>query len=345
VSDNNDTPTAAGGREMPGPGAQRAAAVLLGLGPEVAAAVFRLLDETSVRQIAMGARELRRTPENVPPALNAFVDAMDSIGGDALAGDGLLREMAVRVMGQEAARRAFDGVAAPVPVDETLGAVSTADPEQLAMILSREQPQTAALVLGALDATRASAVIKHIPEAKRPNILRRLATLESVDPDVLREVGQALSNELNQNVSLGSRRLDGKAAAIQLLRRCPAAQQSEVVAEIEKEDPDLATDLRGKLFTFEDLSNLTDRDLQTLIREIDMGQLAVALKGGSLSVKEKLLKNMSSRAAQMLNDDINAMGPVKLAAVEGAQGELVKIAFGLAEQGRITMVGPADKMV
>jgi flagellar motor switch protein FliG len=93
---------------------------------------------------------------------------MDSIGGDALAGDGLLREMAVRVMGQEAARRAFDGVAAPVPVDEALGAVSTADPEQLATILAREQPQTAALVLGALDAGRASQVIKHIPEARRP---------------------------------------------------------------------------------------------------------------------------------------------------------------------------------
>jgi flagellar motor switch protein FliG len=253
--------------------------------------------------------------------------------------------MAVRVMGQEAARRAFDGVAAPIPVDEALGAVSTADPEQLATILAREQPQTAALVLGALDAGRASAVIKHIPEARRPNILRRLATLESVDPDVLREVGLALSHELNQSVSLGTRRVDGKAAAVQLLRRCPAVQQSEVVAEIEKDDPDLAADLRGKLFTFEDLSNLTDRDLQTLIREIDMGQLAVALKGGSLAVKEKLLKNMSSRAAQMLGDDINAMGPVKLAAVEGAQAELVKIAFGLAEQGRITMVGPADKMV
>jgi flagellar motor switch protein FliG len=344
VSDNEED-LATAPKEQAGPGAQRAAAVLLGLGPEIAAGVFRLLDENSVRQIAIGARELRKQPENVPPALTAFVEAMDSIGGDAVAGDGVLREMAVRVLGQEAARRAFDGEKAPVPVDEALGAVSTADPEALATILGREQPQTAALVLGALDAGRASQVIKHIPEQRRPQILRRLATLESVDPDVLREVGLALSQELNQSVSLGTRRVDGKAAAVQLLRRCPAVQQSEVVAEIEKDDPDLAADLRGKLFTFEDLANLTDRDLQTLIREIDMGQLAVALKGGSLAVKEKLLKNMSSRAAQMLSDDINAMGPVKLAAVEGAQGELVKIAFGLAEQGRITMVGPADKMV
>src|SRR5262249_17076901 len=155
--------------------------------------------------------------------------------------------------------RAFDGGPAPVPVDEALGQVSLADPETLAMILAREQAQTAALVLGALDTGRAAAVIKHIPVERRPGILRRLATLEAVGPDVLREVGAALSHELNQSLSLGTRRMDGKSAAVQLLRRCPAAQQSEVVAEIEKDDPDLAADLRGKLFTFEDLSNLTDR--------------------------------------------------------------------------------------
>jgi flagellar motor switch protein FliG len=331
--------------EVAGPGAQRAAAVLLGLGPEVAANIFKLLDEVVVRRIAVGARELRKSPAAVATALNNFIQAMDSIGGDAVASDGLLRDMAVRAMGVEVAGRAFDGVELPVLADEGLGPASRADPEALAMILAREQPQTAALVLGALESARAGAVLQHVPEAQRPQILRRLASLESVDPDVLREVGVALSHELNQSVSLGTRRVDGKAAAIQLLRRCPAVQQSEVISEIEKDDPGLAGELRSKLFTFEDLGNLVDRDLQTLIREIDVAQLAIALKGASPTVKDKLIKNMSSRGGQMLNDDIAAMGPVKLAAVETAQAELVKIAFGLAEQGRITIVGPAEAMV
>jgi flagellar motor switch protein FliG len=332
--------------EVPGPGAQRAAAVLLGLGPDVSAAIFKLLDETIVRRIALGARELRKNPGAVAAALNAFVQAMDSIGGDAVASDGLLREMAVRAMGVESARRAFDGVEAPPPsLDEGLGAAAQADPEALATILAREQPQTAALVLGALDSARAAAVLKHIPEAQRPQILRRLATLEAVDPEVLREVGLALSHELKQSVTLGTRKMDGQAATVQLLRRISAIQQSEVISEIEREDPDLAGELRGKLFTFEDLGNLVDRDLQTLIREIDVAQLAIALKGSSSTVRDKLIKNMSSRGGQMLNDDIAAMGPVKLAAVEAAQAELVKIAFGLAEQGRITIVGPAERMV
>ena len=176
-------------------------------------------------------------------------------------------------------------------------------------------------------------------------MLRRLATLESVAPEVLREVGQALQSELRASDGGGSRRVDGKAAAVALLRRCPAAQQTEVVGEIEKDDPELATELRAKLFTFEDLVNLTDRDIQTFIREIDTARLAVALKGASPSVTDKVLKNMSSRAAEMLKDEIAAMGPVRLAAVEEAQSELVKTAFALAEQGRITLVGPADKMV
>jgi flagellar motor switch protein FliG len=331
--------------DAPGPGAQRAAAVLLGLGRETAAQVFRLLDEATIRQIALGARELKKSPNLVAQALEGFVQSMDSLAGDATASDGLLREIASRALGPEAARRAFEGVSAPPPVDEMLGPVAQADAEALAMILAREQPQTVALVLGSLEQHRAGLVLKLLPERLRPQVLRRLATLESVAPEVLREVGQALQAELRTAHGGASRRVDGKAAAVAMLRRVPAAQQTEVVAEIEKDDPELATELRTKLFTFEDLVNLTDRDVQTFIREIDTNRLAVALKGSSPAVSDKLFKNMSSRAAEMMKDEIAAMGPMRLAAVEEAQAELVKVGFSLAEQGRITLVGPADKMV
>jgi flagellar motor switch protein FliG len=331
--------------EDSGPGAQRAAAVLLGLGRDSAAAVFRLLDEATIRQIALGARELRKSPQLVERALESYVEAMDSLHGDAAASDGLLREIASRALGPEAARRAFEGVSQAPPVDEMLGAVAQADAEALSMILAREQPQTVALVLGSLEQGRAGMVLKLLPDRMRPQVLRRLATLESVAPEVLREVGQALQAELRSASGGTSRRVDGKAAAVAMLRRVPAAQQTEVVAEIEKDDPELATELRAKLFTFEDLVNLTDRDVQTFIREIDTGRLAVALKGSSPAVSDKIFKNMSSRAAEMMRDEIAAMGPMRLAAVEEAQGELVKTAFGLAEQGRVTLVGPADKMV
>jgi len=344
TSSNEGVPGAAA-RKDAGPGTQRAAALLLGLGPDLAAAVFQHLDEPSVRAIAIGARNIRRNPNAVPQALSSFCDSLDLVGGDTAAGDGMLREVANKVLGADLARRAFDGVAPPPQADEVLGPVALADPEALAMILSREQPQTVALVLGAMEAARAGLVLKLIPEAQRPQILRRLATLEAVAPEVLREVGHALSIELRAAVSSGMRRFDGKGAAVELLRRTPAAQQSEAVQEIEKDDPELAAELRTKLFTFQDLTNLSDRDVQTFLREVDTSRLTVALKGAATTVRDKILKNMSSRAAQMLGDDISAMGPVKLADVELAQSELVKIAFTLAEQGRITVVGPADKMV
>lgn len=331
--------------KRPGPGTQRAAALMLGLGPDVAAAVFQHLDEPSVRAIALGAKQIRRQPAAVPQALGAFVESLDVVGGDAAAGDSFLRDIASQVLGADVVRRAFDGAAPPPQADEVLGPVALADPEALAMVLSREQPQTVALVLGAMEGSRAGLVLKLIPEAQRPQILRRLATLEAVSPEVLREVGNALSIELRASVSQGMRRFDGKGAAVELLRRTPAAQQSEAVQEIEKDDPELAAELRTKLFTFQDLVNLSDRDIQTLLREVDTSRLGIALKGAAVVVREKIMKNMSSRAAQMLGDDIAAMGPVKLADVELAQSELVKIAFTLAEQGRITVVGPADKMV
>jgi len=329
-----------------GAGAQRAAAVLLGLGPEVASQIFKTLDERVVSCIAAGARDLRRDPTILPAALDAFVNAMSGMAADTYGADGFLREATARAMGMDVAKRIFD--APPVQesaVSENFAALGDADPESLAMLLSRELPQTAAVVLGILERPRALAVLKHIPIEQRSQIVRRLATLESVAPEVLREVGEGLAQELSASVPANTRRVDGQSAAVELLRAVPAAQQSEVVGEIEKDDPELAASLRGKLFTFGDLMNLGDRDMQTLIREIDMTQLSTALKGAPDGIKLRFTKNMSSRAGQMLEDEIEAMGPVKLAAVEGAQAELVKVAFSLAEQGRITIVSPTDKMV
>jgi len=118
-----------------------------------------------------------------------------------------------------------------------------------------------------------------------------------------------------------------------------------VIAEIEKDDQNLATEMRGRLFTFNDLVQLADRDLQQLLREIDASRLTVALKGATADLRQKFLQNLSSRAAEMLNDDLNAMGPIKLSSVEAAQQEIAKLAQELGQQGRITIVGAGEKML
>jgi len=327
-------------------GCQRAAAVLLGLGPDLAAAVFKLFGETELRRVALGAKVLRsRGPEAVGEALETFITTMESVGGDAAAGDDLLREIASKALGPETARRAFDGVVPPPPPDEVLGPVSQADPEALAMVLGREQPQTIALVLSSLESWRAASVMEKLPEKTRPDVLRRMTTIDSVAPEVLREVGQALSAELKALVAGGMRRVDGKATALEILRRMAPQQQGVVLSEIEKDDAGLAGEVRGRLFTFADLVNLADKDLQQLLREIDAQRLTVALKGATADVRQKFLGNLSSRAAEMLGDDLAAMGPVKLSSVEAAQQEIAKLAQELAQQGRITIVGPSEKML
>jgi flagellar motor switch protein FliG len=334
------------GGEGSGPGSQRAAAVLLGIGPEVAAEVFRLLGEAELRRVALGAKDLRKAPPNsVADALNSFIEAMERVGGEAAAGDDVLREVATRALGTDAARRAFDGVIPPPPPDEVLGPVSQADPESLAMVLSREQPQTMALVLSSIEVSRAASVVERLPEKIRPDVLRRMASIESVSPEVLREVGHALSNELRALVAGGMRRVDGRATAMEVLRRCSVQQQASVLAEIEKDDPGLAGELRGKIFTFGDLVHLADRDTQVLLREVDSSKLSVALKGATAELRQKFLSNLSSRASQMLADDLAAMAPVKLSTVETAQAEIAKLAQELAQGGRITIVGPSEKML
>jgi flagellar motor switch protein FliG len=242
-------------------------------------------------------------------------------------------------------RRAFDGVKPPPEPDEVLGPVSQADPEALAMVLAREQAQTVALVLSAIDPDRSAQVMEHLPETMRPAILRRMATVESVAPEVLREVGQALSQELRALVAGGMRAVDGKAVALRILRQTPSTEQGAIVEEIERDDPSLAEELRSRLFTFDDLLDIGDRDVQTLLRELDMSQLTVALRGATLEIKDKFLRNMSSRAAQMLSDDLAAMGPVRLATVEAAQAEVVRTALELTRSGQITVIRPADKVL
>ncbi|MDP1824559.1 MAG: FliG C-terminal domain-containing protein [Archangium sp.] len=332
--------------EKGGPGAERVAALLMGLGAEAATALFQQMTEMEVRQIALGAKALKRMgTKAIPDSLKTFCDSMMQAGVDALGGDAMLRKMATELLGPDTVKRTFDAQPPTHQPEELLGVVATADPESLAMILAREQPQTIALVLSSLTAERAALVMDRLPLAMRPQVVRRMAVVEAVSPEVLREVRTALASELNSLVAEGMRRVDGRIAALEILRRSPATQQTEILASIERDDPNLANELRSKLFTFEDLTRLSDRDLQSLMKDLDMKQVTVALKGGSPELREKFLKNMSSRAGELLQDDLTAMGPVKLSEVEGAQAEIAKVAIEAAEKGRITIVRPTDKML
>lgn len=327
--------------QEPPPGVSRAAALLLGLGPEAASAVFAKLDERELRLIATGAKWLRKqSPTLIPTAIVTFLGEMEGIAGETASGAEALRDAATKAHGEEFARRVFDDESGDV-----LTQVAQADPDSLAMVLSHEQPQTVALILSSIEGARVSAVLERMPEKQRADILRRMASIDAVAPEVLHEIAAALSAELRALFAGGMRKVNGKAIALDVLRRCPLQQQSEVISEIERDNAPLAAELRSRLFTFEDLRKVADRDLQTLMREIDNSKLAVALKGASNEVRVKFLSNLSQRAAEMLEDDLGAMGPVKLSTVEAAQQEISRIAQEAAQAGRITILGVGEKML
>ena len=327
--------------EEPPAGVCRAAALLMALGPDAAAEVFARLDEKELRLVAVGSKWLRKKPStNGNTAVTAFLQQVGGVSEDALVSAEQLREAAMKAHGEELARRVFDDDAG-----DALTHVAQADPDALAMVPSHEQPQTVALLLSSIEGSRVSRVLERLPERSRADILRRMASIDAVAPEVLHEIASALSAELRALFQGGMRKVNGKAIALDVLRRCPAKQQTEVLAEIEKENAPLANDLRGSLFTFEDLKKVTDRDLQALLRELDNRKLALALKGASTEMRTKFFSNLSQRAAQMLEDDLGAMGPVKLSTVEAAQAEIARIAQEAAQAGRITIIGVGEKML
>ena len=208
------------------PGAQRAAAVLLGLGAECAGQVFRLLDEATIRQIALGARELQAEPQLVRRRWKGSSRPWTAWSATPPPATACCARSPPGRWGPRPPGGPSTGVAPPPRWTRCWAPVAQADTEALAMILAREQPQTVALVLASLDQQRAGALLKSLPERLRPHVLRRLATLESVAPEVLREVGHALQAELRASDSgSATRRVDGKAAAVALLRRCPPASR------------------------------------------------------------------------------------------------------------------------
>ena len=257
-----------------------------------------------------------------------------------------LRNVAIDAVGEEIARRAFEGVQPPPPPDEVLGPIVEADPESLGMILAREHAQTVALVLSAMGPERAPPVIGYLPEDLKPAVLSRMATVDLAAPEVLREVGQALARELDAMVADGMRQVDGRGTALAILRQSPSKQQQVVITEIEQNDMDLAQDLKSKLFTFEDLWSLTDRDIQSLIKEFDSNLLTLGCPQGCFATYPgQNLGNMSTRASKMLVDDMEVMGLIRMSEVKKAQQELVAVVMQLAEQERIAIVAPGDQMV
>ena len=328
-------------------GAERAAIFLLSLGEQEAAQVLKHMDPTEVQRIGTamaGLKDVSR--EQMQRTLQNFLKVSDKKGGMAGGTQDYLRRVLTNSVGKQRAdmflQRIQQGTGAAGP-GNGIDALKWMEPKVVAQIIGGEHPQIIAIVLAQLDSEQAGDVIELLPEQLRSDVLMRVATLDEIPQSALTELDQLVERQSGVAPPAPMRRIGGARTAADIFNAIDKDQSAQLMETIQQKDVELHQKIKDLLFVFDDLLQIDDRGMQTLLREVSSDQLALSLRGADPAIQEKVFKNMSKRAGEILKDDMEARGPVKLSEVEAAQKEIVGIAQRLIEEGTIVIgSGGAD---
>ncbi|WP_092117083.1 flagellar motor switch protein FliG [Desulfonatronum thiosulfatophilum] len=319
-------------------GTQKTAILLLALGDKYAVDVFKHLDRREISRVSKAMVEMDSVPkEMVENVLREFNQIL-SLGENMLVSSPDRVRRMLQGLDSDTAKYVLDSLdldAGPAPFKS----LENVSPKMLAQILRNEHPQTLALILGHLDSEQAAGLLQSMPTAVRAEVLIRLAKLEAVPEDMLVEVGRILERQL---IAMGGRegkKVGGIPAVAEILNAVDRSTEEEVLSDIEEESTQLAEDIRQLMFVFEDIKQLDDRSIRELLKEVSNDELTLALKGASEDLRDKFYSNLSERAATMIKEDLEIMGPVKLSEVEAAQMNVVKVVRRLEAEGRIIITG------
>jgi flagellar motor switch protein FliG len=320
-------------------GPQKAAAALLALGEEASALILKNLETNEVKQLGLQISSMNGVrQETSEELLQEFSSQFRFDDRVHVTGDQFIRKLLPAVLVKE---QAADVLSMIEQEKQTIPFkhVREVDPKLLANFIKNEHPQTISIILVHLGHDKASQVIGYLPEALQFEIVNRIATLETVPPDLIREVDEVLEQEL---VSLGdasSMAMGGVPVVAEILNQCDRRTGDNILQYLEESDTDLAEKVRKLMFVFEDLGGVNDQGIRELLKEVRNEELSLALKTGSEILKEKVFKNLSQRAAQMLQEDISMMGPARLSEVEAAQQNILNIARRLEKEGKLILAG------
>ncbi len=328
-------------------GLKKAAILLVCLGEETAAKLLRELSDEEIFKVTRTMAEIEHIPEEIRKrVIEDFELAIESQAGLVVKGQEFAKKLisstGSKTRESSLMRQFVSGTEA-----RPLETIAKMPATMVAGLLEREHPQTLALVLSTQSVEHASAIIAHLPEDKRPDVIYRIANLDKVSPAVIDQIEEALSNEIGIVVSAQEQRqLGGLKKVVDILDNMTDNIDSEILENLEEVDPDMVEDIRKMMFTFEDLCALDGRSIQMILREVNNDSLTMAMKTASDEIKEKIFANMSSRAADMIRDDLEVMGPVRLSEVEAMQQTIVKIAMKLEEEGKLVLrKGSGDEFV
>lgn len=318
-------------------GKQRIAVLLLAMGDRFTADVFKRMNRQEIAEISRTIVELESVPrETVEEVLREFheslVEGVDMISG----GSDILKRLLVKNVDPETAKYIMDSLSletGSAPFRE----LDQVSPRLLSQVLRNEHPQTLALILGHLHPDQAASLLTSLPAGVRAEVIMRLARLEAVPEDMLLEVDRVLTSQLIAMGGKEGKKVGGVQSVAEILNAVDRATEEEVLSEIEEDSAQLAEDIRNLMFVFEDCKNIDDRGVREMLKEISNEDLTLALRGASDELKEKFFKNMSERAGNMVREELEFMGPTKLADVEEAQQNIVKIVRRLEGEGKLAI--------
>ena len=318
-------------------GAKKTAVLLLSLGEQFAAEVFKRMDREELAAVSKAMVELDAVPkETVEEVLREYYHALVTGREMIRGGQDAVKRLLLPNVDSDTAKYVTDYLNldnGPQPFRD-IGKVS---PKLLAQILRNEHPQTLALIIGNLHSEQAADLLTHLPAGGRTEILMRLARLEAVPEEMLMAVDKVLQSLLIAMGGKEGKKVGGVASVAEILNAVDRATEEEVLAEIEEESPAVAEEIRNLMFVFEDVKSLEDRAVRELLKEISNEDLTMALRGATEDMKVLFFKNMSERASGMIREDLEVMGPTRLADVEAAQQNIVKIVRRLEGEGRIVI--------
>ena len=327
-------------------GVEKAATLLIALGPEKSAQIFKHLKEEEIEQLTLEiANTSSVSPQTKEMVLNEFYEICLAQQYIAEGGIGYAKELLEKALGEEKAKSVIGKLTASLQV-RPFEFIRKTDPSQLLNFIQDEHPHTIALILSYLPPSQSSLVISSLPPEKQADVAKRIAQMDRTSPDVIKQVEKVLERKLSSLVNQDYTIVGGVDAIVSILNSVDRGTEKHIMETLEVEEPELADEIRKKMFVFEDILSLDDRAIQRVLRDVDNSDLALALKGATEEVQNIILNNLSSRLAVMIKEDMEFMGPVRMKDVEEAQQKIVNIIRKLEDSAEIVIArGGGDEII
>jgi flagellar motor switch protein FliG len=326
-------------------GPQKAAIFLMLMGDDFASEVYKYLDDDDIKRIGVEMAKIDFIPAEVAKRIleEANIEAKDLLSNINLSPDEFLKRSLIEAYGEKG-KQLYEEIKKEVGPD-SFKKLKKLDPKTIANFLASEHPQTIAIILVHLEPELSGQVLQLLPEMIRSEVLLRIALLDKVDPEIVKEISDALEEELKSVGGALGKKMGGPEKAAEILSHAGRELEDELLTEIEDENAALAEEIRKYLFTFEDFLKVDDFAIQTILREISTDDLKLALKGAPPELREKFFRNMSKRAADLIKEELEMMGPVRIAEVEKAQMNIIRVAKKLEQEGKIVLTRGEEEFV